>query len=89
MNEYEFPPHRHEHDFSGPASRKIGELFARVQDFIAKPELAIYSQHTVDPPYTLKSTSCECGIAGNSGKNESGGNVNLPILAEKPATSLH
>lgn len=48
MNKYESPPHRHEHDF-----RKIGELFARVQDFLAKPELAIYSQHTVNPPYTL------------------------------------
>jgi TolB-like protein/Tfp pilus assembly protein PilF len=55
MNEYDFPPHRHEHDFSGPASRKIGELFARVQDFLTKPELTIYSQHTVNPPYTLAS----------------------------------
>lgn len=51
MNEYQAPLHRHEHDF-----RKIGELFARVQDFLTKPELAIYSQHTVNPPYTCNGT---------------------------------
>jgi len=43
-----------EHDF-----RKIGELFARVQDFLTKPELAIYSQHTVNPPYTWNIVSCQ------------------------------
>ncbi len=48
MNEYEFPAHRHEHDFE-----KNGGLFLRVQDFPTKPELTIYSRHSVYPPYTF------------------------------------
>jgi hypothetical protein len=36
MNEYEFPAHRHGHDF-----KKIDELFAREQDFPSMPELTI------------------------------------------------
>ena len=53
VSEYEFPADRQERDFSGPASTMMGELFARVQDFLTKPELTMYSQHAVNPPFIL------------------------------------
>jgi uncharacterized peroxidase-related enzyme len=47
MSEYEIPLHWHLHDL-----KKLGEFFAKLQNLPAKPDLEIYSQHTVNPPYT-------------------------------------
>ena len=72
MNEYEFPAHRHEHDF-----KKIDELFARVQGFPSKPELTNYPLHIVNPPYTFWDSQ-ETGTDHNKGRKPTKKNVVCP-----------